>query len=354
MVFYHWAPAAAMQVEHTDGRRETAIPRLEASPAIDYQHLSLVPRVVSSITHRGGVRCDVALGPAVLEGPLVSSPMPDVSGAEMCRALAELGCLGILHRFQPIQAQVEQFARAAAGLPAGRAVAAAVGITGDYQERFEALRDAGCAIVCLDTANGAHTQVAAAIEVIKRRAPDAFVIAGNVASAEGFSWLEEQGADGIRVGIAGGGLCETRTETGIYMPTPQAVLEAVGVRRRALVIGDGGVRSPGDLCKLVALGADAVMLGSALSGTREATGREIVMQGQRYKVARGAASQSVQQEMGRTDPQHVEGAETLVPYAGEVAGVAHRYLAGLRSSMAYMDARDLSEYRRNVRFVRLP
>jgi IMP dehydrogenase len=114
------------------------------------------------------------------------------------------------------------------------------------------------------------------------------------------------------------------------------------------------VRSPGDLCKLVALGADAVMLGSALSGTREATGREIVMQGQRYKVARGAASQSVQQEMGRTDPQHVEGAETLVPYAGEVAGVAHRYLAGLRSSMAYMDARDLSEYRRNVRFVRLP
>jgi len=343
-----------MQAEQTDGRRETNLPHSEVRPVIDFAHLSLVPRVVSSITHRGSVRCDVALGAAVLDGPLIGSPMPDVCGPEMCRALAELGCLGVLHRFQPVRAQVEQFTRAAGGLPAGRAVAAAVGITGDYQERFAALLEAGCAIVCLDTANGAHTQVADAIGAVKRRAPGTFVIAGNVASAEGFHWLEEQGADAIRVGIAGGGLCETRTETGIYMPTPQAVLEAAGVRRRALIIGDGGVRSPGDLCKLLALGADAVMLGSALAGTREATGREIVMDGRHYKVARGAASLSVQQEMGRAHPEHVEGAETLVPYAGEVADVAHRYLAGLRSSMAYMDARTLAEYRQHASFVRLP
>jgi IMP dehydrogenase len=342
-----------MRIERTDGRRETNVPRFEASPAIDFASLSLVPRVVSTVTHRAQVRCQVALGGVALDGPIIASPMPDVCGPAMCRTLAELGCLGVLHRFQPIATQVEQFARATAGLPPGRAVAAAVGITGDHLERFTALHAAGCRIVCLDTANGAHRQVAATLEAVKRRAPETFVIAGNVASAEAFLWLEEQGADAIRVGIAGGALCETRTETGIYVPTPQAVVEALSVRRRALVIGDGGVRRPGDLCLLLALGADAVMLGSALSGTREATGREIVLRGRRYKVARGAASLSVQVEMGRSQPEHVEGAETIVPYRGDAAAVVQRYLAGLRSSMAYMDAGDLGAYRRNASFVRL-
>jgi IMP dehydrogenase len=342
-----------MRTEQTDGRRDTGAPRFEGSAAIDFPHLSLVPRVVSGVTHRESVHCQVSLGDVTLDGPLIASPMPDVCGPDMCRTLAELGCLGVLHRFQPIEAQVAQFAASTAGLPPHRAVAAAVGITGDFHERFAALHEAGCRVVCLDTANGAHRQVAAAADAVKRRAPEAFVIAGNVASAEAFRWLEEHGADAIRVGIGGGGLCETRTETGVYVPTPQAVLEALSVRRRALVIGDGGVRSPGDMCLLLALGADAVMLGSALSGTREATGREIVLRGRHYKVARGAASESVQVEMGRLHPPHVEGAETLVPFRGDAAAVVQRYLAGLRSSMAYMDAFDLAGYRRNASFVRL-
>jgi IMP dehydrogenase len=342
-----------MRSELSDGGRGADVPRLEASPVIDYASVSLVPRVVSNVAHRATARCEVRMGDVVLDGPLIASPMPDVAGPEMCRTMALAGCLGVLHRFQPIDQQVAQFAEATQGLPPGRAVGAAVGITGDYVERFAALRAAGCRIVCLDTANGAHTQVAAAIGAVRELAPDVFVIAGNVASAEGFRWLEEQGADAIRVGIAGGGLCQTRTETGVYVPTPHAVLEALSVRRRALVIGDGGVRTPADLCLLLALGADAVMLGSALSGTTEATGREIVMRGRRYKVARGAASLSVQQEMGRADPQHVEGAETMVPHRGSATAVVGRYLAGLRSSMAYMDAADLVDYRRNVSFVRL-
>jgi IMP dehydrogenase len=328
--------------------------QFEAASAIDFSNLSLVPRTVSSIGHRAEVDCHVALGRVTLGVPLVGSPMPDVCGPEMCVTLGQLGGLGILHRFQPVRAQVEQFAGAAASLPAGRVVGAAVGISGDFQERFTALCEAGCRVVCLDTANGAHTQVAAAIAWIKRAAPDTFVIAGNVGSAETFRWLEDQGADAIRVGIGGGALCETRTETGIYAPTPQAVLEAAGVRRSALIVGDGGVRNPGDLCKLLALGADLVMLGSALTGTREAAGRELVMRGRRYKIARGAASMSVQQEMGRSDPQHVEGAETMVPYRGEASAVVQRYVAGLRSSMAYLDARDLDRYRQNARFIRLP
>lgn len=323
----------------------------DAPYAFDYDHLSLAPRYPSGLRHRSDASPRMTLGPAVLDLPLLGSPMPDVCGPEMCRALAAAGTLGILHRFQPIAEQAEHVRRLAG--TTHRPVAAALGVTGDWQDRFRALAAAGCSIYCLDTANGAHSQVGAALEWLRAQAPGAFVIAGNVASAEGFRWLEEHGADAIRVGIAGGSVCETRTETAVYVPTPYAVAEAAEVRNRALIIGDGGVRTPADLCKLLALGADAVMVGSALAGTDEAPGRAIAVEGKTYRIMRGAASFSVQQEAGNLDPEYVEGAETLVPAKGPAAGVVRRYLAGLRSSMAYLDARTLDEYRAHASFVRL-
>jgi IMP dehydrogenase len=281
--------------------------------------------------------------------------MPDVCGVEMVRALAQDGALGILHRFDSIESQVQAFEEASGGhRGVTPAIGAAVGVSGDYRARFEALHRAGCRMFCLDTANGAHQQVADAIGWIKEQAADTFLIAGNVATQEAFAWLEQAGADAIRVGIAGGSVCETRNETGVYVPTPYAVAEAAGVRKRAQIIADGGVRMPADLCKLLALGADVVMLGSALAGTREALGRVIVVDGKRYKIMRGAASFSVQQETGSGPPQYVEGAETLVPYKGRVEEVLQRYEAGLRSSMSYLNATTLTDFRRNASFVRVP
>jgi IMP dehydrogenase/GMP reductase len=278
--------------------------------------------------------------------------MPDVCGTEMAKALAKHGALGILHRFDSIESQVTAFRDAGNARPGQSAcVGAAVGVTGDYQQRFVALYEAGCRVICLDTANGAHRQVATAMDWIKNKHRDVFLIAGNVATAEGFSWLEEEGADAIRVGIAGGSVCETRNETGVYVPTPYAVAEAASVRKRAVIIGDGGVRMPADLAKLLALGADVVMLGSALAGTREALGRVIVVDGKRFKIMRGAASFSVQQESAGGRPQYVEGAETLVPYKGRAEEVLQRYQAGLRSSMSYLNAKSLAEFRRNASFI---
>jgi len=320
--------------------------------AFDYDHISLIPRMVSDLPHRADASTRVVFGPVALRVPLVGSPMPDVCGPGMVRALAQEGAIGILHRFTGIEEQLGEFVRASdelAGTP--RPVGAAVGVTGDYQARVEALYAAGCRIVCLDSANGGHEQVGQAIDWIKSRYADLFLIAGNVASAQVFEWLEGRGADAIRVGIAGGSVCETRTETGVFVPTPYAVAEAAAVRRRALIIGDGGVRMPADMCKLLALGADVVMVGSALAGTREAPGRVIVVDGKRYKIMRGAASFSVQQEVKSTTPQYVEGSETLVPYTGRVGEVLQRYVAGLRSSMSYMNARALDEYRRNSAFI---
>lgn len=322
--------------------------------AFDYDHLSLAPRVVSEIAHRNDACTEVVFGPVRLRLPVVGSPMPDVCGTEMAEVLARNGALGILHRFDAIESQVASFREAGSGATASvPCVGAAVGVTGDYRPRFEGLYAAGCRIICLDTANGAHRQVAHAIDRIKSTHGDVFLIAGNVATAEGFSWLEAEGADAIRVGIAGGSVCETRNETGVYVPTPYAVSEAASVRKRALIIGDGGVRMPADLSKLLALGADVVMLGSALAGTREALGRVIVVDGKRYKIMRGAASFSVQQEAGAGRPQYVEGAETLVPYKGRVEEVLQRYQAGLRSSMSYLNGATLEEFRRNASFVRV-
>lgn len=322
--------------------------------AFDYDHISLAPRVVSSVAHRGDVSPELSFGPVRLRLPILGSPMPDVTGTEMARVLAANGALGVLHRFDSIESQVAEF-RQSAGNANGSVppVGAAVGVSGDYQDRFDALFEAGCRVICLDTANGAHQQVATAMGWIKERSADVFLIVGNVATAEAFSWLEAEGADAIRVGIAGGSVCETRNETGVYVPTPYAVAEAAEVRKRALIIGDGGVRMPSDLCKLLALGADVVMLGSALAGTREALGRVIVVDGKRYKIMRGAASFSVQQETGDSRPQYVEGAETLVPYKGRAEEVLQRYLAGLRSSMSYLNATTLADFRHNASFVRV-
>src|SRR5712692_3857744 len=185
---------------------------LESGFAFNYDHLTLVPRIVSTLQHRADAQPEIRLGPCQLALPLIGSPMPDVCGEKMCRVLAQEGALGILHRFQPIESQQHEFElvhhQSDTEAPA---VGAAIGITGDYQERFQALYAAGCRLFCLDTANGAHLQVEQAMGRIRGQASDVFLLAGNVASAEAFSALEEWGADAIRVGIAGGSVCETRT-----------------------------------------------------------------------------------------------------------------------------------------------
>ena len=321
--------------------------------AFDYDDVTLVPRVASTLAHRADAQPGAAFGPAHLRLPLLGSPMPDVCGVDMCRALAKHGAVGILHRFQSIEEQEDGVRAVLQEGGAAGAVAAAIAATGDYRQRFERLVAAGCRIICIDTANGAHVQVADTLAWIRSRDADVFVVAGNVASAEAFSFLEDAGADAIRVGIAGGSVCETRNETGVYSPTPYAVAEAASVRRRALIVGDSGIRYPADMCKLLALGADCVMVGSALAGTREAPGRVIVIDGKKFKIMRGAASFSVQQEYAGEEPEYIEGSETMVPYKGGVAEVIRRYLAGLRSSMSYMDARTLDEFRRNVSILRL-
>lgn len=335
---------------------------------LTYDQVSLIPTKVSSLEHRAEANTKVKFGPVMLDLPLIAAPMPDVSNGQMAAKLSFLGSLGWIHRFdQTVSEQIAQLKKYPPlwSFSVGVAVSAQASTIG-------ALYDAGVRIFCIDTANGANKMVERAIKTLKNGYPDIFIVTGNVASAETFLELESWGADAIRVGIAGGSVCETRTETGVYSPMASVIqqcanrirtiyqpvgsggpIDALDQYKRALLIADGGITSPGDMCKALALGADLVMAGGIFAGTDEAPGDVILIDGKKHKYLRGAASYSVQKDTGNEDPSYVEGKEKPVPYRGSVEKVVSRFAAGLRSSMSYMNARNLAEYRQNVKVVEI-
>lgn len=353
---------------------------------INYNNTTLITRKISKVQHRDGNTSSLLIpGHLRLEVPIISSPMPDVTNGRMAGELANTGILGLIHRFQRIDQQRLEYLNALQYITNDRynnMIGIAIGVTGDYEERFKSLYAAGCRIFCLDTANGANTQMGEAITNIRShifpipRIKDLqgkfdldeyneltrasiILIAGNVMTAEGYDYLQDK-VEAVRVGVASGAVCETRTETGMYMPTLESVKECVELRKEiitynpeampAAIIADGGIRTPGDMCKALVAGADAVMCGSVLAGTRESPGDVIMTEdGRKKKLYRGAASFSVQRD---NDPDreitYNEGRESFVEYKGSVIKIIKRFQAGLRSSMSYADATNLHEYRNNA------
>lgn len=246
-------------------------------------------------------------------------------------------------------------------------VGAAVGTATDTPERAAALVDAGADVLVLDTAHGHSRNVLQCLRRLKAEHPDLQVIGGNVATAEAARALAEAGADGVKVGIGPGSICTTRIVTGIGVPQVSAVAEAVAALQDhdVPVIADGGVRFSGDLAKVVAAGAHAVMMGSLFAGTEEAPGEVELYQGRTYKSYRGMGSlgamSSRQSSSDRYFQDASQGAEKLVPegiegrvpYKGPASAVIHQLMGGLRSAMGYTGSPDIETMRRQPRFVRV-
>ncbi len=243
-------------------------------------------------------------------------------------------------------------------------VGAAVGTSERDLDRAAELLAAGCDVLVIDTAHGHSAGVLNALARMRERFPEAQIIAGNVATAEGARALVERGASAVKVGIGPGSICTTRVVTGVGVPQLSAVMEAVrGVEGRVPVIADGGIRFSGDLVKALAAGAHAAMMGSLLAGTEESPGESFLLEGRRYKTVRGMGSLSAMEDgsadryfqEGVTEARKFvpEGIEGRVPYKGPVSDVIYQLVGGLRSGMGYCGCPDLETLRTKARFVRI-
>lgn len=307
----------------------------------DFCDISLVPRVISTIESRNDIVINIPF--CNISSPIIASPMKDVCDGKVASIMNELGGLGIIHRFSNIESQSEEYEIAHCNC------ACAIGVNGDYLDRFNTLYDIGCRIFCIDTANGASTRVEKAIYNISRG--DVDIIVGNVASKECYKWLEQfDRVKCIRVGIAGGAACTTKNATGIYHKMASCIRECALVKTRTLLIADGGIKEPADFCKALALGADLVMLGSGICNTSDSPAEIINREGKLYKVYHGSASFEIQKDY-REKPRYIEGRTRILEYEGEsLEGLITRFCDGLRSSMSYFNARTLEEFRKNVSF----
>ena len=249
---------------------------------------------------------------------------------------------------------------------AGRLRVAAATTVGDAGfERTEALLDAECDLIVVDTAHGHSERVAESVARIKQHSNAAQVIAGNVATADAAKALIDAGADGIKVGIGPGSICTTRVVAGVGVPQLTAIIDTAEAawKQGIPVIADGGLRTSGDVAKALAAGASAVMVGSLLAGTEEAPGETFLWQGRSYKayrgmgsvgaMARGSADRYFQQDIKDQLKLVPEGIEGQVPYKGPAANVLHQLVGGVKAAMGYTGAATLEDFRARAEFIRI-
>jgi IMP dehydrogenase len=303
-------------------------------------------------------RCEVSSvstlrgnGPTTKLGlPILASPMDTISEEDMGVAMWQEGGLAVVHRYNTITQQATLLD--AIIVKAGCNAAAAIGTSGDYLERASALYETGVRILCVDVAHGHHILMKTALTELRATFGDkVHIIAGNIATLEGYNDLVDWGADSVRCNIGGGSICSTRVQTGHGVPGLHTIIECARSDRDAAIIADGGIRNSGDIVKALAAGADFVMLGSLLSGTDETPGDVIHTHEGKVKSYRGMASKDAQVEWrGRT--ASLEGVATTVACKGPVADVLEDLARGIRSGFSYSGARTISELQAKARFVR--
>lgn len=243
-------------------------------------------------------------------------------------------------------------------------VAAAIGVTPDALQRAEKLVSSGVDALVIDTAHGHHIAIVQKLKEIKSSFPNIDIIAGNIATKEGAKHLLDAGADGIKVGIGPGSICTTRIVTGVGYPQLSAILnvtEYIG-NSDVSVIADGGIKFTGDVSKALVAGADAVMMGSLLAGTKESPGEAIIYEGRKFKSYRGMGSieamekgakdryfQDTEEDVKKFVPEGIVG---RVPYKGELKEIMYQFIGGLRASMGYTGSKNIQDLKK-ANFVQI-
>lgn len=315
-----------------------------------FDDILLVPQH-SSISSR----FDVDLSMDECSFPIVSSPMDTVTDWKMAAEIAKSGGIGIIHRYmntaerinQAIMAIDEAGQNGLARYKIGVAISAKESLDTEF---IQDLLRIGILWVCIDTANGHGDACIYAVKSLKTRYPILKVMAGNVATPEGFTALANVGADAVRVGIGGGATCTTRIVSGHGVPTLQSIIDCYEEKNKfnlsTLIVADGGIKTTGDIVKSFAAGADLVMLGSMLAGTDEAPGE--VIDG--FKIFRGMASAEAQNDW-RGTVSVAEGVATKIPLKGPVKSVIAQIMGGIGSGCSYSGVNKLSELAENAEYT---
>lgn len=263
---------------------------------------------------------------------------------------------------------LDQFPDASKDAKGRLMVGAAIGVKAGYLERAKALNQAGSDVLVLDVAH-AHSDITLdAIRDIKKSLPDAQLIAGNVATAEGTDDMIKAGADAVKVGIGSGSICITRIVTGAGVPQLTAIIECAKVadREGVPIIADGGIRNSGDITKAIAAGASTVMIGSLLAGTEESPGITVMREGRKFKLVRGMASVAASYDRTTRESEEAEqdatadlldyvpeGVEAFVAYKGNAADLINQLVGGVKSGMSYCGATQIPQFRGKGNFVRI-
>ena len=337
---------------------------------LSFDDVLLIPRY-SDIESRLHPDISVSIGNTndymSLSVPIISSPMDTVTGHKMAIELGSRGSVGIVHRFMSKEDHLKELENVCSSREKfGKhfPLVVAIGVGKGEKVRFKYLfSQLGKEInwIAIDIANGFSSLMKEMIHFV-REYTSLPILAGNVATGEGFCFLAEAGANAIRVGIGGGSICKTRLMTGFGVPTLASVADCYSAREslsnplsKVSIIADGGIRFPSDLVKSLAAGADSIMVGGIFAGTIEAPGDTLNINGREMKIYRGMASKEVQDDRkgGLRPGTCAEGVSTYVPVKGKAYYVLEEFSGGLRSAMTYANARTVTELREGAKFIEI-
>jgi len=303
--------------------------------SLTYDDISLIPTQISEIRSRKDVLTKSIFLDRELGVPIISSPMDSVTGITMAEELSNLGALGIVNRFDSSLNSILN------GSKSNFVQAVSIALTADFN-LIEKLAENEF-IICIDTANANNKTVLDKCYAIKKKF-NVKVIIGNIAEGSSLNQISDSGADAVRVGIGSGSVCTTSIQTGIGIGQVSSLLNVyfskLAKNLDIEIIADGGIKNSGDVTKALSLGADVVMLGRMLAGTKETPGEVIKYNDQLWKKYRGSASFGVKMKN-----EFIEGEETMIPYKGPVKTVIDAVSDGLRSAMSYMNCNSISELR---------